>query len=215
MGRRKREPEAVHRGNIFAAAKGLFIRYGIRAVTMEDIAKEAGYSKATLYVYFRDKEEIIDVMILESMRLLRDSLRGALAADNGGGARERYRAVCGALVEYQETQPLYFEMAIGEIHVDVESPDCLQVEREIVEAGEEINEELAGFLRAGIRSGEIRSDISVMETVFFFWAALAGVIQMGERKKQYFKGAMGVSKKQFLDYGFENLWRCIGAEVDA
>ncbi len=37
---------------------------------MDDIAKEAGYSKATLYVYFSNKEEIVAILALESMRKL-------------------------------------------------------------------------------------------------------------------------------------------------
>ena len=59
MGRRKREPESTHRENIAMAAERLFYARGTEATTMNDIAKAAGYSKATLYVYFADKEEIV------------------------------------------------------------------------------------------------------------------------------------------------------------
>ena len=55
MGRRKKEPKSVHRENIASAASGLFMEKGIVATSMDDIAKAAGYSKATLYVYFKKK----------------------------------------------------------------------------------------------------------------------------------------------------------------
>jgi len=42
----------------------LFSRYGIRSVSMDDIAGELGFSKKTLYQYFRDKQELV----LEAMR---------------------------------------------------------------------------------------------------------------------------------------------------
>ena len=58
MGRRKKEPRSVHRENIVSAASALFLEKGIAAASMDDIAKAAGYSKATLYVYFENKEEI-------------------------------------------------------------------------------------------------------------------------------------------------------------
>ena len=70
MARRKKEPKSVHRENIAAAASALFMEKGITATSMNDIAKAAGYSKATLYVYFENKEEIIGFLVLDSMKRL-------------------------------------------------------------------------------------------------------------------------------------------------
>lgn len=44
---------------ILAEAERLFWKYGIRSVTMEDIAKELGISKKTIYQHFPDKEQIL------------------------------------------------------------------------------------------------------------------------------------------------------------
>ena len=63
MGRRKKEPRNVHRENIVSAASVLFMENGIAAASMDDIAKAAGYSKATLYVYFENKEEIVSILV--------------------------------------------------------------------------------------------------------------------------------------------------------
>lgn len=38
----------------------LFNKYGIRSVSMDDIAAQLGMSKKTLYQYFADKEEMVD-----------------------------------------------------------------------------------------------------------------------------------------------------------
>ena len=54
MGRRKKEPRSVHRENIVSAASALFMGKGIAATSMDDIAKAAGYSKATLDVDFEN-----------------------------------------------------------------------------------------------------------------------------------------------------------------
>lgn len=37
----------------------LFMRYGIKSVTMDDVARELGMSKKTLYQYFENKEELV------------------------------------------------------------------------------------------------------------------------------------------------------------
>ena len=46
-----------HRGSILAAAERLFAEKGTEKTTMDDIAREAEYSKATLYVYFQSRSE--------------------------------------------------------------------------------------------------------------------------------------------------------------
>ena len=78
MGRRKKEPKSVHREKIATVASALFMEKGI-TTSMDDIAKAAGYSKATLYVYFENKEEIVGILVLNSMKKLYDYIASALA----------------------------------------------------------------------------------------------------------------------------------------
>jgi AcrR family transcriptional regulator len=47
---------------------GVFMRFGIKAVNMDDIARHIGVSKKTLYKYFRDKRDLV----IRSMNLLID-----------------------------------------------------------------------------------------------------------------------------------------------
>lgn len=44
---------------ILKGAEELFFKYGIRSVTMDDIAKHLGMSKKTIYQYYKEKDEII------------------------------------------------------------------------------------------------------------------------------------------------------------
>lgn len=85
MARRKKEPQSNHRKNIAEAAQRLFATKGIESTSMNEIAKESGYSKATLYVYFKDKEELVGVLVLESRQKLYDYLSRALE-DTGKGS---------------------------------------------------------------------------------------------------------------------------------
>ncbi|AKU92341.1 TetR/AcrR family transcriptional regulator [Vulgatibacter incomptus] len=56
--RRAREI-ARTRQDILEAAARAFVHSGLKAATMQDIAKEAGYTAASLYGYFSSKEEIL------------------------------------------------------------------------------------------------------------------------------------------------------------
>ena len=49
------------RQKIVLAANELFIKYGIRSVTMDDIARHLGMSKKTIYQSFNDKDEIVSM----------------------------------------------------------------------------------------------------------------------------------------------------------
>ena len=41
----------------------MFKAYGIKSVTMDDVARELGISKKTLYQYFKDKSELLKTCI--------------------------------------------------------------------------------------------------------------------------------------------------------
>lgn len=52
---------------ILTAAEQLFWKFGVRSVTMEDIAKQLGISKKTIYQHFTDKEDILYQVIQEKV----------------------------------------------------------------------------------------------------------------------------------------------------
>lgn len=50
--------------NIITQVGQLYMRYGIRSVTMDEVSRELGISKKTLYQYFKDKEELVDQVVV-------------------------------------------------------------------------------------------------------------------------------------------------------
>lgn len=48
---------------ILIKAEELFMQYGIRSVSMDDIANNLGMSKKTLYQYYADKDELVDAVV--------------------------------------------------------------------------------------------------------------------------------------------------------
>ncbi len=51
------------REQIVAAASRVYRKWGMKKTTMEDIAAEAGKGKATLYYYFKSKEEVFQSVL--------------------------------------------------------------------------------------------------------------------------------------------------------
>ncbi|MCF7918982.1 MAG: TetR/AcrR family transcriptional regulator [Candidatus Cloacimonetes bacterium] len=59
---------------IIAAARELIMHYGIRKTSIEDIAEACGLAKATLYHYFRGKDEICAEVIFTENQLLQQDI---------------------------------------------------------------------------------------------------------------------------------------------
>lgn len=55
------------KSRIIIKARELFFRYGVKSVTMDDIASELGISKKTIYLHFEDKDELVHQMMLIEM----------------------------------------------------------------------------------------------------------------------------------------------------
>lgn len=57
--------------SILAAAGLLFASRGYDSVTMREIAKEAGCSHTTIYIYFKDKEALLQQLSLPRFKTWR------------------------------------------------------------------------------------------------------------------------------------------------
>ena len=209
MGRRKKEPKSVHRAAISSAAATLFSEKGVEHTSMDEIAKQAGYSKATLYVYFKNKEEIVSILVLESMKKLYSYLEDALKSKNY--TYDKYIALCNALLKYEQEFPFYFHMVLDEINIDFESIDCIPEDKETFLIGEKINKTIEEFLVSGIEAGELRKDLKILPTIFSFWGMIAGLIETSTKKENYIKQTLHLSKTEFLNYGFDTLYHSIVA----
>ncbi len=57
---------AGKRALILAAAEQLYLRYGIRRTSMDDVAREAGIAKGTIYLYY-DSKETLNAAVVEKV----------------------------------------------------------------------------------------------------------------------------------------------------
>src|SRR4249920_3091839 len=58
-------------------ARELFFSYGIKSVSMDDIAKMAGVSKRTIYEFFEDKNELVNEIVQDLVRSYSDLFRSS------------------------------------------------------------------------------------------------------------------------------------------
>src|SRR5215470_238652 len=60
--------DSAKRRQILDGARRMFLAQGFDAASMGAIAREAGVSKGTLYVYFKSKEELFEAIVEEQCR---------------------------------------------------------------------------------------------------------------------------------------------------
>ena len=98
--RAERADAARNRERVLAAARRLFAERGVRAVTMEEVARAAGVAKGTVFHRFGDRAGLALALLDEHERELQERiLRGPPPLGPGAPPRERLLALLAALVE--------------------------------------------------------------------------------------------------------------------
>ena len=98
---------------ILAAARELLERRGPEAMTMEEIAADAGVAKGTLYLYFQSKDDLIQALITRvGENILRD-VEASLKAP--GTPPEKLIRMVSVLLEYLNRERLLFPIYAREL----------------------------------------------------------------------------------------------------
>ena len=71
------------REDIYAAALACFEQQGVRRTLMEDVAREAGVSRPTIYYYFPDKDALVLEVIVRQVREIHRRIREEIRPEGG------------------------------------------------------------------------------------------------------------------------------------
>ena len=74
---RKEWEKAQREKRIVDIARDVFIARGFEKTSIPAVADAAGYNKRTIYLYFKDKEDLFMAVVLHCLILLRERLAGA------------------------------------------------------------------------------------------------------------------------------------------
>lgn len=203
MGARKREAlEQFNKDNIVAAAKELFDIKGVDKTTMDDIAAHADYSKSTIYVYFRSKEDIYNSIVRDYMDILIGEME--ICIEESTDFETAYYRLCDLLVAFQEKYPKYYASLMGEVNM-TNSRKKAQTQS----VGQELNYLIEQLLAKGISNKDIREDIDLKPAVLYVWSAIGGIIQVADRKKNDIEDKLKMNKEEYLRYSFRTFYESL------
>lgn len=192
---RKAKEKEIRRNDIIDAAQNVFFTKGYVAATMDDIAKEAQFSKRTLYVYFDSKEQLYFEIMVRGFTLLNNMLSNALKELATDNAIEQIKTIGFAVYEFSKTHPQYFTAIMdyenSESDFDGSAASKSKDVREACEAcyaqGEILFSTLTDLLKRGIAQGCIDESLDVVSTAFVLWSGTIGVFSTVRKKANYIK----------------------------
>ena len=104
----ERPQYAERREQLLAVARGIFAERGFQAATMDDIAREAGFTKPILYQYFDSKTDLYREIVTQTGATLLSNLESAVSSVQAPRAK------------IEVAFRVYFEMVVSE-------PDAFRV----------------------------------------------------------------------------------------
>jgi AcrR family transcriptional regulator len=178
--RKERERER-RRQQIIVAAKRVFSEKGFSKATMEDIAKEAELSPGTIYLYFKNKDELYASLSLRILQYLNIRLEH-VAQQKDLSTEERIQALKEAMFDVYNFDPL---VVINMFHLQ-SSETLKNLSPELLAEIKQLSQSSLGVIseifKEGIREGVFieKHPVALADVL---WALFSGVVLWEESKK--------------------------------
>lgn len=177
---RKQREKEQRRQEIIAAARKVFSSKGFNTATMEEIASEAELSPGTLYLYFKNKEELHTSLSIEILKHLADQIRKVVKEDVSVEKKiERFRDVFIDVYDYDSNILInLFHLQSGETLHNLSD----EVLHQIKEHSAFAHGAIIKVVKQGIQEG-IFIDEHPVALADVLWASYAGIVLWVDSKR--------------------------------
>ncbi len=146
----RREQKLHRHEQILAAAFEVFAAHGYEAARIDDVARQAGIAKGTIYLYFRDKEQLFRAMVRSLVQRRFDAIAGSFQGTAEQLLRELLSRMYSQVVRNEKVRSI-LRLLIAE---GGRFPQLTEIyHREIIAPGMKA---VRQGLKQGIASGEFR-----------------------------------------------------------
>jgi TetR/AcrR family transcriptional regulator len=173
--RKKREKE-LRREAIIKAATEVFKKKGLTASTMEDIARRAELSKATLYLYFTNKEELFLAVLLIVTEVFNRVMAAGQKAENS--EIENLHALGRSYLEFYKKYPAYYNLLNTLDPAEDFNYSKYAISEDIVEANARIWETVCAPIILGMQKGIFKADTNPLQVGMTLWMGSTGIINL-------------------------------------
>jgi AcrR family transcriptional regulator len=174
----KSKEDVVHEfrvQSIQEAAIRVISRKGMAAATMQEIAEEAGIAKGTIYLYFRDREELVEKTFETAIGQLHARLDAAMEV--AGSFEERLRALITAQFSFFSENREFFRLYHS---LRMPQGSATQQRRQKRTCQPQFRarvDRLAGVLKQAMDAGEVRPLDPARLALFLIEGSIAIVLE--------------------------------------
>lgn len=178
---RRQEEKDRRRNEIVDAAEELYRELGWESVTMDSVAKKARLSRALVYVYFKDKSELLLAITGRSFEVLLGRFAEASARARVG--IDQIEAIGRAYIAFGIEFPHYFDACARLEQRATGTPEQGSLEAAAFDMGKKVHTVVVASLKAGQADGSIRRDLGDLEvTSRVLWGFSHGLTQIAITK---------------------------------
>lgn len=204
--RREREKEQ-RRNAIIDAAEKLFSSKGVANTTMDEVAEMVELSKGTLYLYFKNKEELFCAIVQRGLDILEKNL--IAASEKGNDALEKLHSMSQAYFSFCRQFPFYFSVIFyHEFHQMVFAKED-ETTQEILNQGQRMYDWLGQVMEEGKAQGCIRPDVDPLLTAFSLHAFMSGLVRIVLTEKDHLLDHHRVDGEKLAEYAFDLIRRSL------
>jgi AcrR family transcriptional regulator len=198
---RREEEKERRRGELLDAAESLYAKQGWEAVTIDQVARTARLSRALVYIYFRDKDDLLYAIGERAMKLLHQ--RFAAAVETPGSGRDKVDAIGRAYMGYALEFKHFFDFCSRYQGHEVTSSASPNDEA-CHQAAEAVMDLVVQAIQAGVADGSISAALAREPRLLglSLWAFTHGIVQIAVAKANDL-ARKGVSAPVFSNYAFE------------
>ncbi len=193
---RKEREKAQRRSDIINAAEQRFFKHGYDDVAMSDIAGDAELNKATIYLYFKNKESLYFAVIMRGLSIMRDMFLEAAKGKHNG--RERLLAKTRAFLTFCHEHPEQYRLMC---EARTRRFDMTQVEGALEQMGiaNEIIGGLCAAVEQGTKDGSLLKELDPMGTAAFVMAGCESAVRPSV-ELQWALGTRNISPGSYLEH---------------
>jgi AcrR family transcriptional regulator len=207
---RRQEEKERRRADILDATEAVAGEVGWDAMTMDQVARKARLSRALLYVYFKDKQDLLFGICERALATLTQRFAEAVGRHKRG--LDQLTAIGRAYVAFSQEFPVYFEV-MARCELLTPEPSENTNEGAAMVRGDECRLLMVEVIKAGIADGSIRPDVGEPHVVSnALWAFMHGVLQFASTKANVLLHG-GVTIKALVEHALLMATRSVEAKA--